>query len=140
MFREELLKDTEHGNILQTDDVEEGLTDSLTEELNQRTDVLMDEGISEQHTEMLLAAEGALKPYVFYSNNCFVSTGFIADAGGNILEREIELIRRMMMKVSRKRPVAVKKRRINKRKTTKDCESKASGAMQHKVWRPGEEK
>ena len=36
---------------------------------------------------------GALKPYVFYSNNCFVSTGFIADARENLLDREIELMR-----------------------------------------------
>ena len=115
------------------------LTDSLTEELNQRTDVLMEEEISEQHTEMLPAVEGALKPYVFYSNNCFVSIGFIADAEGNILDQEIELIRRMMMKVSRKRPAAVKQRRSRKRKTTEDCESIANGAMQHNVWRPGEE-
>ena len=43
------------------------------------------------------------------------------------------------MKVSWKRPAAVKQRRSSERKTTKDCESIASGAMQHKVWRPGEE-
>jgi len=32
----------------------------------------------------------------------------------------------------------VKQRRSSKRKTTEDCESIASGAMQHKVWRPRE--
>ena len=42
-----------------------------------------------------------------------------------------------MMKVSWKRPAAVKQRRSNKRKT-EDCKSAASGAKQHKVWKPGE--
>ena len=44
-----------------------------------------------------------------------------------------------MMKVSRKRPATVKQRRSSKIKTTEDCESLVSGAMQHKVWKPGEE-
>ena len=44
-----------------------------------------------------------------------------------------------MMKVSWKRPAAIKQRKSRKRKTTEDCESIVSGAMQHKVWRPGEE-
>ena len=44
-----------------------------------------------------------------------------------------------MMKVSQKRLAAVKQRRRSKRNTTEDCESIASGAMQHKVWRLGEE-
>ena len=44
-----------------------------------------------------------------------------------------------MMKVSQKKPAAVKQRRNNKRKTIEDCESIASGAMQHKVWRLREE-
>ena len=68
-----------------------------------------------------------------------MSTGFSDDAGGNILDQEIELIRRIMKKISWKRPATVKQRRSNKRKTSEDCESIASGAMQHKVWRPGEE-
>ena len=117
-FQGELLKDTEQGNIFQTDDVEEGPVDSLIEDLNQHTDVLRDEEILEKLTEMLLAEEEALKPYVFYFNNCFVSTFFIADAGKNLLDREIELIRRIMMKVSQKKLVAVKQRRSSKRKTT----------------------
>ena len=69
----------------------------------------------------------------------FVNIGFIANAGGNILEPEIELMRRMKMKVSQKRPAAVKQRGSSKRKTAEDCESLVSGAMQHKVWRPREE-
>ena len=68
-----------------------------------------------------------------------MSIGFAADARENILDKEIELMRRMMMKVSWKRPATVKQRRSSKRKKTKDCESIASGAMQHKVWRPGEQ-
>ena len=42
------------------------------------------------------------------------------------------------MKVSHKKTTTVKQRRSSKRKNTKDCESIASGAMQYKVWRPGE--
>jgi len=47
-----------------------------------------------------------------------------------------------MMKESWKRPAAVKQKRSsrsNKMKTKTDSESAASGVMQHKVWRPGEE-
>jgi len=44
-----------------------------------------------------------------------------------------------MMKISRKRPTTVKQRRSSKRKTTEDCESLVSGAMQHKVGKLGEE-
>jgi len=80
--------------------MEEGLADSLMEDLNQHTDVLMEKEISEQHTEMFPKEKEALRPYVFYFNNCFVSTGFIAYAGGDLLNIEIELIRRIMMKVS----------------------------------------
>ena len=44
-----------------------------------------------------------------------------------------------MVKVSQKK---TKKRKQgsnnNKRKTVTDCESLASGKMQHKVWKPGE--
>ena len=80
----------------------------------------------------------AMRPYVFYFNNCFVSIGFIADAGEDLLDREIRLIRRIMMKVSQKKTTTVKQRRSGKKKTTEDRESIASGAMQHKVWRRGE--
>ena len=68
-----------------------------------------------------------------------MSTFFIVDAGEDLLDKEIRLIRRIMMKVSQKQTSVIKQRRSSKRKTTKDCESIASGAMQHKVWRPGEE-
>jgi len=57
---------------------------------------------------------------------------------GYLLDQEIESIKRLMMKESRKRPVvARKKRKDNKRKTAKDCKSRASGALQHKIWNPG---
>ena len=101
-FEEGHYCEPEHGDILETDDMEEGLADSLMEDLNQHTDVLMKEEISEQHTEMLLEKKEALRPYVFYFNNCFVSTGFIADARENLIDREIALIRRIMMKISQK--------------------------------------
>ena len=88
-------------------------------------------------TETTLAPEEALKPYIFYSNNCFVSTGLTGDAGENLLDKEIEVMRPMMVKQSRKRPAAVKQKRSRKRKTTEDCESTVSGARQHKIWKPG---
>jgi len=68
-----------------------------------------------------------------------VSTCIIEDVGENLLDKEIELMRRMMMKVSWKKPAAVKQKESSKRKTTEDCESLFSGARQHKVWRPGEQ-
>ena len=78
-------------------------------------------------------------PYIFYSNNCFVSTGLTEEARENLLDKEIEMMRRKMMKEFRKRPATVKQKRSNKRKTAEDCKSTTSGAKQHKVWRPGEE-
>ena len=44
-----------------------------------------------------------------------------------------------MMKVSQ-RKISTRKRSSssNKRKTKRDCESAASGARQHKLWKPGE--
>lgn len=86
-----------------------------------------------------LATEEALRPYIFYSNNCFVSTGLTEEVGENLLDKEIEMMRRMMMKEFRKRPAAVKQKRSSERKTAEDCKSTASGAKQHKIWRPGEE-
>lgn len=87
----------------------------------------------------LIVVEEALMPYDFYSNNFFVSTGLNEDAGKNLLDKEIEMIRQMMMKEFWKKPVAVKQRRSSRRKTAEYCESAASGERQHKVWRPGEE-
>ena len=78
--------ETEQGDILETDDMEERLADSLMENLNQHTDVLMEEEISEQHTEMFPKEKEALRPYVFDFTNCFVSTGFIANAGENLTQ------------------------------------------------------
>ena len=137
-FEEVHYSEPEQGDILEIDYMEEGLADSLIEDLNQHTNVLMEEEISKQHIEMLPKEKQALRPYDFYFNNCFLSTGFIAYAQEDLLNIEIELIRRIMMKVSQKQTVAVKRIRCNKRKTAEDCESIASGAMQHKVWRPGE--
>ena len=51
--------------------------------LNQHTDVLIEEEKSEQHIEVLLEEEEALGPYIFDFNNCFVSAGLVAGAGGN---------------------------------------------------------
>ena len=56
------------------------------------------------------------------------------------MDKEIELIRRIMLKVSQKKTSANKRSsRRSKRKTAEDCKSTTSGAKQHKVWRPGEE-
>ena len=35
---------------------------------------------------MLPEEEEALRPYVFYFNNCFVSAGLVANAGGNLAQ------------------------------------------------------
>lgn len=43
------------------------------------------------------------------------------------------------MKVSQKKTTSGKQRSCSKRKTIEECESMASGALQHKVWRPGEQ-
>ena len=88
---------------------------------------------------MLPKKEEALRPYIFYSNNCFVSTGLTEEAGENLLDKEIEMMRWMMMKEFRKRPAALKQKRSSKRKTTEDCKSTTTGAKQHKIWRPREE-
>ncbi len=89
----------------------------------------------------VMAAEEALMPCDFYSNNCFVSTGLTEEAGQSLLDKEIDLIRRIMLKGSQRKTSARKRssRSSSKGKTVEDCESAASGAKQHKVWRPGEE-
>ena len=56
----------------------------------------------------------------------------------DLLDREIEQIRRIMMKLSQRKISARKKSSNNKRMTMKNCKSVASGARQHKIWRPGE--
>lgn len=43
------------------------------------------------------------------------------------------------MKVSQKKITTRKERSDNKRKTVADNESRESGALQHKVWRPREQ-
>jgi len=58
---------------------------------------------------------------------------------GDLLDQEIESIRKLMTTVSWKRPTTVKQRRSSKRKIAEDYESLVSAVMQHKVWRPGEE-
>jgi len=63
-----------------------------------------------------------------------------SESSSSRLDIEIEIIRRLMMKVSPKQQIAArKKKNFSKRKTEKDCESIVSGAMQHKVWKPGKE-
>lgn len=67
--------------------MEERLANNLLnsfENLNQHTNVLIEEEKSEHHTDVLLKEEKAEKPYDFYFNNCFVSAGLVADAGENL--------------------------------------------------------
>ena len=57
----------------------------------------------------------------------------------DILDREIEFMRRLMVKVSQKKIAATKQRSSsNKRKIERECKSAASGARQNKIWKPGE--
>lgn len=81
----------EQKDIIEVDGVEERLADSFEiplenslERWNQHTDVLIEKEKSEQHTKMLPKEEEALRPYVFHFNNCFVSGGFVVDAGENL--------------------------------------------------------
>ena len=55
----------------------------------------------------------------------------------DILDKEIEMIRRLMIKTSQRKTAERKKRSDNKRVTVKDCKSRAGGALQHKIWKPG---
>lgn len=58
----------------------------------------------------------------------------------DLLDREIESIRRLMTKESRKKPAVARKRSSrssSKMKIETDCESAASGKLQHKIWDPG---
>ena len=57
-----------------------------------------------------------------------------------MLDKEIELIRRLMVKVYEKKTTARKQRsnRNKKKKTVTYYESLARGRMQHKIWKPGE--
>lgn len=62
---------------------------------------------------------------------------FIVTARATSEEQAIELIRRLMIKISQRKTAERKKRSDNKKLTVKDCKSKASGALQHKIWKPG---
>ena len=54
------------------------------------------------------------------------------------LDQEIELIRKLMVKVSQKKIAARKQRTSsNKRKKERECKSAASGARKNKIWKPG---
>ena len=69
--------------------MEERLADSIMnsfENLNQHTDVLIEDEKSEQHTDVFPKEEEAPRPYDFYFNNCFMITGLVADAGGNLAQ------------------------------------------------------
>jgi len=57
-----------------------------------------------------------------------------------LLDKEIELIRRIMLKASERETSATKRRRgsSSKMKTETDYESAANGARQRKIWGPGE--
>ena len=52
----------------------------------------------------------------------------------DLLDKEIELIRRIMLKVSQGKKSARKRSNNSKMKTKTDCESVESGERQHKTW------
>jgi hypothetical protein len=56
------------------------------------------------------------------------------------LDIEIEAMREILMKVPQKRQIKVsRKQGSNLKKVTKeDCNNKANGALQHKIWKSGE--
>lgn len=96
----------EQKDIIEADGVEERLADSLEntlenslesslenslKRLNHHTHVLIEEETSEQHTEMFPKEEEAWRPYVFNFNNCFVSVGFVVDAGENLSQMSIQV-------------------------------------------------
>ena len=55
------------------------------------------------------------------------------------LDKEIENIRRLMVKVSQKQQTTAREQRnFNKGKTRRDCECIAGGELQNKVWKLGE--
>ena len=57
----------------------------------------------------------------------------------NKLNIEIENIRRLMMKVSKKKKTTTRKQRnFSKGKTRTEYESTTSGKLQNKIWKPGE--
>lgn len=62
----------------------------------------------------MIAAKEALKPYDFYSNNCFVSTGLTEEAGESLLDKEIKMMMRRMVKESRTRRGAATRGRQQK--------------------------
>lgn len=73
----------EKRDILEEDDVEERLTDSL-KDWNQHIDVLMEKKRNlGQHTEMLAEEGKELRPYGFCFNKCFVNADFV-DAEGKL--------------------------------------------------------
>lgn len=74
--------------------MDERLTDSLMnsfENSNQQTDMLIEEEKTEQHTDVLPKEEEALRPYVFYFNNYFVSAGLVAYVGGNLAQMSSQI-------------------------------------------------
>jgi hypothetical protein len=55
------------------------------------------------------------------------------------LDIEVEMIWKLMRKVSKKKKTTVRKKINNNKKVTITyCERKSSGALQHKMWNPGE--
>ena len=82
------------GGILEMDDVEERLIDSLMnyfENSKQHTNVLTEEKEIEQKSELLPKENKALKPYVFYFNKCFVNVGLVAYARENFAQMSSQI-------------------------------------------------
>jgi len=74
--------------------MEERLMDNLMnsfESSNQHTDVLTEEKETVQKTELLPKENKAQQPCVFNFNKCFVSVGFVANAGGDLAQMSSQM-------------------------------------------------
>lgn len=96
-YDREIAKDrvhySEQENIMEADGMNERLVDNLENylenylgKMNQHTDVLIEEEIAEQHTEVLAEERKELRPYGFCFNSCFMNAGFIAGVGENLTQ------------------------------------------------------
>lgn len=83
---------------------------------------------------------GVLDYFLFQEVECLAQLE-MTEFDKEELLREIELIRRITLKVSQRKTSTRKRRRSSSKIKTKiGCESEASGARQHKIWGPGEKK
>lgn len=114
----------EHRGILEADDVEERLTDSLKNDWD-------------QHTEVLAVGNTALRPYDFYSDKCFVNEGIVAGTGEYLTQSSSQMKGEGVFCSRRQegmddRVVVRTETRIRERQQVT-----TGGDLQNKVWDPG---